>query len=92
MISHIKYFTPIIKVAKALDSANIPFEFHSAFDGAQLRFPWSAGDIVCHNFSRGANAGYVESYQFPWDNDDTSMLTTDEAIEKISNYYCEIYP
>ena len=92
MTSKIKYFLPILKIATALNSANVPFYFRNCYDGAQLAFPWTAGDVVCHYFSHGSNAGYVESFQFPWDNGDVTKLTVEEAIEKISNYYCEIYP
>ena len=93
MTSNFKYLKPIFTIAEALASADIPFEFHDCYDGAQLRFPWSEGDIVCHSGSYGSHSGRrVESYQFPWDNGDVTMLTIEEAIEKISNYYCEIYP
>ena len=87
MASNLKYFIPILKVAKALYHTNIPFDFRNAMDGAQLRFDWCAGDIVCHNFSYGSNAGRVESYMFPWDNGDVSMLTPEEATEKIIELY-----
>lgn len=92
MNTNLKYLKPIFEIAEALTFAEIPFEFHNCYDGAQLRFPWSEGDVVCHSGSYGANTDYVESYQFPWDNGDVTMLTIEEAIEKISNYYCEIYP
>lgn len=75
-----------------LYNANVPYEFRLLYEGWQLRFSWDEGDVACHNGTYGNAAGLVETYQFPWDNGDVSMLTPEECAERIITYYNEIKP
>ena len=74
-------------IAEALDALQVPYTKNESWDGAQLRFPWCEGDIVCHFFSMGSDSGFVESYCFPWDEGDVSMLSPQEAIVEIYHYF-----
>ena len=47
------------------------------------------GRKSCHETTYGSNYGYVETYRFPWDDDDTSMLMPEEAVDKIVQLYIE---
>lgn len=82
-----KYATPILTLANALSNKGIPHTINIIFDGLQIRFPWDSGDLVCHNFSYGCEAGMVESYGCPWDGDDVSCLSVDEALTAIADWY-----
>jgi hypothetical protein len=81
------YAERIVTIAASLDRAGIPYSIHSIYEGWQLRFPWCAGDIAVHDGTYGAKTDKVESYQFPWDEGDVSVLMVGEAIEKIITYY-----
>ena len=74
-------------IAEALDTLHVPYTKYHCWEGAQLRFPWCKGDVACHASTYGSDSGFVETYQFPWDEDDVSMLSPQEAIDKIANYY-----
>lgn len=65
----------------------VPYSINKLWDGWQIRFPWCTGDIACHSGTFGENEEKVESYCFPWDGDDVSILTVNEAIEKILDLY-----
>lgn len=82
-----KYFSPIYTIISILNRYNIPHELYDCYEGFQIRFNWCDGDVACHNTTYGADNGYVETFRFPWDNDDVSMLKPKEAAEKICNYY-----
>lgn len=81
------YAELIARVACLLADMGIPYTVHTLWDGAQLQFPWSCGDVACHFGTRGGHYGYVETYRFPWDNDDVSMLTPEEAAARIAAEY-----
>lgn len=82
-----QYFENIIFIKKILEELNIPCVPHVACDGAQLRFPWCEGDVICHSGSYLNKQGQVETYQFPWDEGDVSVMTPHEACRKIAGYY-----
>lgn len=82
-----KYEATIHQLATALYAASIPYTYYRIFDGAQLRFPWCEGDVVCHSGSYGSHDGKVESYCFPWDEGDVTKLSVEDAYLKISAYY-----
>lgn len=67
-------------IADACEYLNIPHEVVDICDGKQIRFPWTYGDIACHSWTYGAEHDKVESYQFPWDKGDVSVLSVGEAI------------
>lgn len=81
------YSERILYIASILLAKAVPFTINDIFDGMQLRFPWTHGDIACHYFTYGAASGAVESYCFPWDEGDVTVLTPDEAAEKIIEYF-----
>ncbi len=83
------YFERIGAIASALDSVNIPYTVRPIYEGWQIRFPWCNGDVAAHDGTYGARAGMVESYCFPWDDGDVSVLTVEEAITAIRDYYLE---
>lgn len=85
-----KYANVILTLANRCIENNIPVKIVTLFDGLQVRFPWSDGDLICHQYSYGANRGCVESCGCPWDEDDVTCLTVDEAIKKISEWYGRI--
>ena len=82
-----KYSQAIGKVMAALVRDEVPFYIVPAFDGYQLRFPWTDGDVICHSGSYGHHGGFVETYHFPWDGDDVSMLDGWQTGEMISAYF-----
>ncbi len=81
------YIESINTVIEGLIKAEIPFTHNQIFDGWQIRCPWCGGDVVAHFGSHGADYGHVESYGFPWDEDDVSELTPAEAIALIVKEY-----
>ena len=81
------YNERIAALSDKLDTYGIPNEVNDSWDGAQIRFPWHIGDVACNRHTKGANSGYVETFRFPWDNGGTTMLTPEEAIDKIVQFY-----
>lgn len=74
-------------IAAILALLSIPYEMHPLYEGWQLRFPWCVGDVACHDGTYEHTNGMVESYCFPWDDDDVTILTPKEAAIKIISYY-----
>ena len=74
-------------IADVCKENNIPFEMQEFLEGYAITFPWINADIVCHNHSYGHSTGYVESMGFPWDKDDVSILTPEDAAKKIVALY-----
>ena len=86
----LSYQDRICAIAEACNDNNIPYSVNKIWDGWQIRFPWCEGDIACHGGTYGHANGMVESYCFPWDEGDVSILSVQEAIEKVVNYYKEV--
>lgn len=86
------YAERISYIAILCETFDVPYELHELYDGMQLRFPWCEGDVACHSGTYGNEHGAVETYMFPWDDDDVSVLLPKEAALKIINYYYELYP
>jgi len=84
-----KYKQAIHELADMIEYAGIPYTVNDIFDGAQIRFPWHEGDIACHNGTYNADDGLVESYQFPWDEGDVTMMTPEEAAERVIELYAQ---
>jgi hypothetical protein len=89
MMINPKYAQPILTLANALSEHSIPCSINILWDGLQIQFPWNDGDLVCNGGSYGSAVGDVESIACPWDEDDVTRLTIDEAFEKISKWYRE---
>ena len=83
------YYERISFIKSILDSLHIPCSMNELWEGYQLRFPWCEGDVAAHDGTYGAKTGKVESYCFPWDNDDVTVLTPEEAAIKIIALYNE---
>lgn len=84
---HIIYANSILTIAKKLDRAKVPYTLHKCWEGYQIRFPWSEGDIVAHAGSYGSRSGKVESMGFSWDADDVSTWDPDiMAVMVIAEY------
>ena len=82
-----EYIKLIDKLRELLLESDVPFVECNIFDGRQLTFPWCDGDVVCHSGSYGSNRGFVESFMFPWDDDDVSVYVPEEMANKIIEYY-----
>ena len=76
-------------IAAILKLLSIPFEMGPLYEGWQLRFPWCEGDVACHRGTYGQANGMVETYQFPWDDGDVTMITPTAAAIRIISLYCE---
>ena len=83
------YVARINRIAKICADHEVPYTTNKLWEGWQIRFPWCVGDVACHNGTYGHNDGLVESYAFPWDNEDVSVMTPEEAGALIVNYYNE---
>lgn len=83
------YVARINHIAKICADHNVPYAINKLWEGWQIRFPWCEGDVACHDSTYGRNVGMVESYQFPWDHGDVSVLTPEEAGALIVEYYNE---
>ena len=84
-----KYTDAINAVIADLIPAGVPFTVNPAHEGMQLRFPWHKGDVACHAGTYGSEMGWVESYQFPWDEDDVTTMEPKEMATKIIQLYLE---
>jgi len=81
------YNERIAAMSDKLDFYGIPNEVNDCWGGAQIRFPWTIGDVACHEYTSGSENGYVETYQFPWDEEDVSALTPEETVDRIIQLY-----
>lgn len=84
-----EYMSRINTIAQICAELEVPYTTNKLWEGWQIRFPWCVGDVACHNGTYGHNDGMVESYQFPWDDEDVSVLTPEEAGALIVKYYNE---
>ena len=83
------YFERIEFIYHILAALHIPCTVNALYEGWQLRFPWCDGDIAAHAGTYGEARGMVESFCFPWDGDDVTVLTPEEAAIKIIALYNE---
>jgi len=89
---HTNYFFRIMNnISKELKAIGIPHSMTECHDGYKIVFPWAEGDVAINSYTYHNIEGYVESFQFEWDNDDVSVLTPEEAINKIEEAYNEQY-
>lgn len=86
----LSYQDRIDAIAEACNNNGIPYTINELHGGWQIRFPWCDGDIACHAGTYGQAEGMVESYCFPWDEGDVSILSVEEAIQKVVDYYKEV--
>lgn len=84
-----KYVDAINAVIACLIPAGVPFTVNPIFEGLQIRFPWCEGDVACHAGTYSSDCGCVESYQFPWDDEDVTVQTPKEMANDIIRFYRE---
>ena len=85
--TNIDYFAIMNGIRETLLSRGIPCTMNPLYEGYQLRFHWCDGDVAIHSTTYCNNIGRVETYNFPWDEGDVSVLEPDEFIEIITNFY-----
>lgn len=90
MMINPEYAKPILTLSNSFNKRNIPHTLNVIWDGLQIRFPWNNGDIICHSGSFGHEYGNVESMGCPWDEDDVTCLSIDEASDLITNWWVEV--
>lgn len=84
-----RYHDRILDIAQICLDHEVPYTTNKLWEGWQIRFPWCVGDVACHDATYGHDDGLVESYAFPWDDEDVSVLTPEEAGALIVKYYNE---
>lgn len=82
-----KYAEPILTLANSLSIEKIPFFIRPLWGGLQIMFPWCNGDAICNKWSYGSESGNVETMNCPWDDDDVTSLTVEDAYIKIVEWY-----
>lgn len=83
------YLERIISIAETLARWNVPHEVkESVFVcGFGITFPWCDGDVCCNDMTYGNDCDMVETYRFPWDKGDVSVMYPYEAACRIIDYY-----
>ena len=81
------YYERISFIKNILDSLHIPCRMNELYEGWQLCFPWCMEAVAAHKSTYEAKSGKVESYCLPWDDDDVTVLTPEEAAIKIIVLY-----
>lgn len=62
------------------------WHMHDWFDGVQIRFKDIEGDAICNSCTytnEAENQSLWETYRFPWDNGDVTVMTTEELLDKL---------
>ena len=86
-----EYKARIEIIAAFCDANKIPYNLNPLFGGYQITFPWCSGDVACHIGTYGVDEGLVESFQFPWDEDNVSIFSPSAMAALIINYYNTLY-
>ena len=83
------YLERIAAIESACQKHKIPHNIHPCHDGWKIDFPWCFGDIACNSMTIGHNddLNLVESYLFPWDEGNVTVLTIKEATLKLIALY-----
>lgn len=79
----------MLDIGRRLNESAIPYIIEPYAGGFVVKFPWCNGDIACNSFTYYHEDGLVETYQFPWDNDDVTVLAPEEAVDRIVDFYSE---
>ena len=82
-----RYFERIADLVLALSDNGIPCHVEDLYDGYKVTFSWCRGDVIAHSGMLGREGYNVESFGFPWDEGDVTVLDIMEAIDLITNYY-----
>lgn len=89
MMINPEYAKPILTLSNQLTECEIPHTVNVIWDGLQIRFPWNDGDLVCHSGSYGHDYGAVESMGCPWDDEDVSCISIEDALDRICDWYAK---
>lgn len=81
------YFERISKLVLTLSDNKVPCNVENCYDGYKVTFPWCKGDVIAHSGMLGGGEYGVESFGFPWDEGDVTLLGTTEAVYLITEYY-----
>lgn len=83
------YFERIADLVLALSDNGVPCHVEDLYDGYKVTFPWCCGDVIAHSgMLGGGECGYtVESFGFPWDEGDVTLLDIQEAVDLITECY-----
>ena len=84
-----RYFETIADLVLALSDNGVPCHVEDLYDGYKVTFSWCCGDVIAHSgMLGGGECEYtVESFGFPWDEGDVTLLDVQEAIDLITNLY-----
>ena len=84
-----RYFERIDDLVYGLSDNGVYCDVEKLFDGYKVTFPWTFGAVVAHSGVLGQNASKytVESFGFPWDEGDVTLLDVQEAIDLITEFY-----
>lgn len=83
------YHERILDLVIALSKNKVPCYVMPLYDGYKVTFPWCDGDVIAHSGMLGyGEYGYsVESFGFPWDEGDVTLLEVKEAADLITSFY-----
>lgn len=78
----------IMKIARTfcdlLIANGIDFNVEPSYDGIKFTFPdYPQGDVCVHSGTYGVKWGCVESYRFPWDNDDVTYEQPQNMVSRL---------
>lgn len=84
-----RYFERIADLVLTLSDNGVPCRVNDLYDGYKVTFPWCDGDVIAHSgMLGGGECGWtVESFGFPWDEGDVTLLDVQEAIDLITKCY-----
>ena len=83
-----EHYNTIQEFTGLLLHCHIPFSVTYSFDGgAKWTFPFTDGDFICNCAVFGPS--YVESMAMPWDEDDVTTCTLQQAISNLRKYFKE---
>ena len=83
------YAKTIFSISLELSDLGIPNTVKECWDGYKISYPWCEGTIAMYSGIYGFADGCVESYKFPWDEGDVSVLRPTTAIKFIQRYWLE---
>ena len=87
----IVYIQSINEVISELLANNVPLIHNACLDGWQIRFPWCKGDVASNSLTCDSKYGWVETSNFPWDEENGySVLTPKRAIKDITKLYLKM--
>lgn len=79
----------IFSISLELSVLGVPNTIEECWDGCKISFPWCEGNIAMHSWTHGSEDGCVESYKFPWDEGDATILHPETAVKFIQRHWLE---